>query len=471
VTAVQTLASKFLYLLTLDDKALLKALASFKEEDFASRVHYEHYKRFVLPLIEGVGKIREYPEGCHVVRALNAADIYVSERYLLMVFYERRKVKEKKLFKLGYYDDLKGWYLLGLGDDSKIFVNVPDLDIFHYGSRLAAIEGAVLRRKSPKMRLFEINCEEIRRLFDYDEDLEVDEKGSVTIEKSGRYRVQGEIVVNAGEITFEDVKGLIKGFNWVEYVTTMLLDDIARVLIDFGFEVEIGPSSIIIEGALMNEREKDVATAFRAFSNIFTDALMLYGIADEVMEKVFYGGPFENDEEIDEQSTERFGCRINLRGKRYGTFTTHIRAGPEMDGFSSIEIRPYPSKLDGEIYSSERREAEEHLKALLERRIDVKRQIGNHVITMKNIAPMFVRYRPRQQPLIYEMVVMESGVRGSFYADERSELIIESEEHGTTLVRFRKPFRVTIGTTRVSQDQRIERNSIVFDLLTSHQTP
>jgi hypothetical protein len=89
---------------------------------------------------------------------------------------------------------------------------------------------------------------------------------------------------------------------------------------------------------------------------------------------------------------------------------------------------------------------------------------GNHLIELRNVYVGNIFFRPSRR-LEVELIRLPTIVHGIgyYYVDRESEIEIVHKEHGTTKIRFSKPFLINFSTTTVLADYPNKMNRIVLE--------
>jgi hypothetical protein len=97
-------------------------------------------------------------------------------------------------------------------------------------------------------------------------------------------------------------------------------------------------------------------------------------------------------------------------------------------------------------------------------RQSLKMLLGNHLIELRNVYAGNIMFRPSRR-LEIELIRLPTYVCGvgHYYVDQESEIVVTHKEHGTTKIRFEKPFLINFGTTTVLHDYIEKANRIVLE--------
>jgi len=420
-----------------DVNGLLKILKSARESEFSSKAHYVYYRRYVVPKLSRLGKKykveeeynsflgREIP--IHIWHDLLVA---VSDNYILLVF---------EVNKEGWGVRRAFRYLLGK-DRGRVFVNRIE---GHWLSDTAVLKCSLSFGESD-IEVYLISDGDVRAALGYTQD---SEDSMAFIADGGVFRVQGEIAIRAENTTEEEFRkriadNLSREAGW--YNAYLFCDCLAGILTDLGFTPRFrrreGFFVLIIDDVLSRERR-------------WLDKLaLLLGLAKELKRRGFRKVEVNDSESIILVEDSYFGKhRLSIVTGRGGFGNPYLPA----------EIMVEPLEC-GEVYWKIREDIESHVR-MLERQ-DYEYRIGNHFLKLENVLGGSVTYVPNIKPLMLREMALRIGST-VFYADEKSKVTITHEEHGTTEVRFLKPFAIEIMTTGTHGNYPLEMNRVALALL------
>jgi len=394
----------------------LEELKSIKEESFTSRVHYEYYRKFFVPLLSSQNRKLEF---------------YISQSYIYTIAYTI--VKKRRQIRT---------FLLGFNDDFKLFINELELPLMTLKFRWGALKFSV-----DDVELYEAEDEEI-----LDKLLRVkgQSDGYAMVLREGRYRVQGEVVVNVLEVK-ENIDEMLKEvmFREVEeYVMNWMHEKIAFLLTDLGFNVGLAPFTRVpfIRGGAKGLKFKDRVTAVHNFTKILAKEL----------EKLLNVEVIDYD--VQQVPSERYDLTVKLR--------MMTRDGEIVITISLLED---DIVVQAEMTGLLKKLRERLLSELIEQAKSSKREfefyVGNHKVVLKNCLSPSLTFRPSLKMMNF-LFVSEVGVQVPGYIfDKDSEILLQHHEHGTSVVRFAKSAIARIDVIDVPIDYLSNVNQIVFSML------
>jgi len=392
-----------------DKSKIIDLMKSLKKEDFSSETHYTIYKMFILPKLRMVGK--EYEKTVvgrryrYRYRYRYKLVITISQSYIILDFF---------YCKDNYSCHSTAQYIIGK-DNDKIFVNQTDIPINVLCNYDIDINDVVVCKADDR---------DIKRYLEFEHEFNSEE--NVIVEK-GRYRVQGEIVLDVIDIDTDFKNYVIERLNRQieEYATLLFSDFLIRIIQDIGFDIDIRRGIAIPDVLRHNKLEEDSYYISKALFN--------------ELRKHFDYAYIEHGE------LDHF---IELSNEYYGNITILVRAFQPLYGFKYSDLGINPEIRPGEcgqVCSEIKRELEDQIDMI--QPINTNMAIGNHYIQLKNVIPMNIEYTPSIKPLnVAEMTLLLR--QDNYYVDEKSEVTLTHREHGTTIVRFSKPFLIRLTTTR-----------------------
>jgi len=431
---------EFLALRYLPPSAIITRLYNIPGECFSSTLHYQYYKRYIVPKLSQLGR-EYYVNGEKYVYNL---EIGLGSEYVVLGF-------ERKNYRRNYRGEYverwstRRYYLLGFESTGKVFVN---------GTEFIGIpEDCVETYGASRVTVGFVADEQVKQYLNYYKDLDTAEE--ITIEDTGRYRVQGEVVLRVettltNEEIFKDWLLSRLRNSLSDYATLLTCDRVALRLFELGFSPSYrfrGSScELVLEGAIRrydNVAEK-VTALIRELCSAFECEEIHYDIA-------------------------RAGLRV------YGLPTVVVDISTEPGGFGN----PYANVV---LRFARIRDCEDSYPICAELVNDLKKQVeelprgsynfalGNHLVTVENAYSLNTIYMPLIQPLYLPARPVRVDLN-MYYVDPKTRIKLSHTEHGTVSIRFAKPFLVSFGTTEVSSEYHQELNRVALSLIYEKHKP
>jgi hypothetical protein len=353
-----------------------------RPELFVDEVNYRHHVKFVLPRCGRLGTLI----------------LYVAPHYVVV-------------------DLVMHKYLYGVTSDGKVFVNKIAMAPRITAKRLATIEG----RNVEVMATVDYD---VRTVLNYNDDYEKEE---VEIRCTGRYRVQGDLVIEVDRI---DVEGLIAD-RLRSYQELLLTDIVARTLLSYRLSADVSQAvgRIVIPSYRGFHADKVARLLYRELSGSVVSNIM------EIVERDSYRLEGRNDYS---------NCDIIV--------------GPH--GSNIIVDVVCKAPITGTLAEKLYREFSENYKPA-----SFEIMVGNHHIRMERVKSLNVRYRPGVQPLLVGDGVVEIREDGWYAVTPESRVTVTHEEHGVTNITFNGNYVVRFHTLALSAEHVLERNTVVLELL------
>jgi hypothetical protein len=353
-----------------------------RPELFVDAVNYRHHVKFVLPRCE----------------RLSTLMLYVAPHYVVV-------------------DLVLHKYLYGVTSDGKVFVNKIDLTPRIAAKHLATVEGRTVEVKTT-------TDYDVRVVLNYDDDYEKEE---VVIRHTGRYRVQGDLVIEVDKI---DVEGVVTDHIRL-YQEWLLVDVIARTLLSYRLNVDISQAvnRIVIPLHRGLHADKVARLLHRELSGSVVSSLV------EIVKRDSYRLEGGNDYS---------NCDIIVGSRDHDIIVDVMCKMPIAGTLAEKLYREF-----SEIYKPTSFEI----------------MVGNHHIRMEGVKSLNVRYRPSVQPVLLGDGVVEIREDGWYVVTPESKVTITHEEHGVTNIAFNSKYVVRFHTIILSAEHRLERNTVVLELL------
>ena len=412
---------------------ILDLLKTLKREFFTNNIHYEYYKRYIIPKLSRVENskvyIRKTPWGKY--RAQYKLLITTTENYITLTFIETLKNNHEE------YAKSRSTYILGLNSDKKLFINKIHNPILINAEKL----------ENNKIIIQEKNDSEIHSILGYEIDTADKEEiiiNSELVELEVKcYRVQGEILICVEKI--ENIEKEIMRQIIVE--TQRLLRTLAIELI-YKLLVNIGLNPVL-------ERMGDrIVIVIRGTARTYGKAHEYAEILEKTIIKElgyteYYKKEYYNTHCVKNKNSEICFC-AGVRRRAFGQQYVDIEIN-----VTEVNNEEIMNKLISDI--------REQLKTLKrENHVEI---LGNHIVELENTISMNITYTPPRelQPLIDHITITRNINR--YYVDRDSTITVKHGEHGITRVKFTREYLVFLTTTRVHPDYTEEINRIVLDTL------
>jgi len=408
----------------------LEELKNVSEVHFASRVHYEYYRRFIVPRLSF--EMRRVDR--NYVRT-SRLEFYISQNY---IFIHVEEVNVEKSSRYAYF------FLIGF-DDNKLFVNELELPLrpmkFRWGAQRFVAEG---------VEVYEVEDEEMLKMLK----IRGSSHGYAVIEEEGRYRVQGEVVVSVVDVeeSFDEMLRRMTAREVEEYIIMWVHERIALVLTDIGFNVELTPTrALFLREAARGLGIRDKVAAARRLAKL---------LAEELVRGRLLGDVGVVDYKIEQASSERYDFTVKLKMMTAKDGDVIIAINLLKD---SVTVQAGASDLLGKLYEELMNELIEQIRAS---KRDFEFHIGNHKVILKNCLSPSIVLRPSSLRMLNLLSTSEIRIQVPGYIFDRdSEILLQHREHGTSVVKFAKPAIARIDVIEVSPDYLSNVNNIVFSML------
>jgi hypothetical protein len=443
-----------------DVNQLLIELRNISIDMFSSYEHYQYYKRYVLPKLKLVSKEYKWRTKISPYREYlfkHSLIVSLCEKYLIFDFITTvyRKYKDSNDNYYRIHDNHDHVYLIGFNSDNKLFVNeIPNGSLpFRY------VENKIFGDKGVELRI--IDCNEMISGLGFEQD--VDDKENIEIDRVGRYRVQGEVVLRVDrELSSinEFYQLLVDRSQIVNYAEVYLSNYLNLALIDLGFSIEYS-KSISLRNVLPSriiEKPKKIMSILRKLGDSLIDELRKYIEIDTVVIS-------EEKDDISDVYYIEYSIVSNIGLFHLRVSFDYFKPRPFQSNYSDIIVSVRIDTLHDYEYCIMCKDIEQELIDTLRNtpRENVKLLYGNHLIELKNIYSGSITFRPSRR-LEIELVRLHSIANNinAYYVDNESEIEITHREHGVTKIRFEKPFLVNFSTTTVLADYIEKTNRIVL---------
>jgi hypothetical protein len=438
----------------------LVELRNIPSDMFTSYEHFQYYRRYITPKLKLVG--REYQWRTALVRNKvykfrHLLTIGLCEKYLVLDFIVDvyRKYEDEDDDHYRFSDRHEHIYLLGFNSDNKLFVNeIPNSSLpFRY------IDNKVFLSKGIELRIIDYNDMVNGLGFDFD----VADKENIEIDRVGRYRVQGEIVLRVDR-ELNDVNEfyhmLVDRSQIVSYVETYIANYVNLALIELGFSIEPN-RSITLRNVLSSkiiEKPDKIMDILRKLGDSLIDELRKYIEIDAVVISE------EKDYDSDIYFVE-YSIASNIGLFHLRVSFNYFKPRPFEIPYSDVIVSVSIDTLHEYDYCSLCKDIENELIETLRNtpRQNIKMLSGNHLIELRNVYSGNITFRPSKR-LEIELIRLPTIVHGIgyYYVDRESEIEIVHREHGVTRIKFEKPFLINFSTTIVLVNYPDKLNRIVL---------
>ena len=340
-------------------------------------------------------------------------------------------------------------YAIGIASDGKLFVN-------KIANRPVGTPVNTIITDDRKIYVYELRDVDVWHLLRYDYDAEAEE---ITINETGTYRVQGDLLVEVEEYRPGNriLARLANAQAW------LLLDTIARVLVELRITISTVnvdqvsltvPFSFPISIQKFKESEKQATDVGRAIleklSRVLYERMAVLGIA-LAMSKLETGVEIYGDGDYRNCKVHMTHGGLFLTGdlaRHYAMFTVNISTGCES------------KNMEGTLLQKMYEDFQKHYKP-----DTFEQNVGNHHIRLQKAKSLTIRYRPKWQPLLLGDLVIEIDGEGWYHVTPESVITITHDEHGVTTIRFNGEYRVRFRTIHLARGHDYERNAIALSLL------
>jgi len=444
-----------------DVEILLRELKSITSDMFTSYEHYQYYKRYVLPKLKLVGKEYKWRSKVSPYKEYKFRHLLVislCEKYLVLDFIVDvyRKYDDEDDDHYRFSDRHEHVFMIGFNSDNKLFVNeIPNSSLpFRY------VDSKVFLSKAVEIRI--INYDDMVRGIGFEYD--VADKESIVIDKEGRYRVQGEIILHVDR-ELKDVNEfyqmLINRLQIVNYVETYIANYIALALIDLGFSIEYGKSFTlrnVLPSRIIEKPDKIMITLKYLGDAIINELSKYIEINSTIVS--------EERDDISSLYASEYTIVSSLGIFRLRVSFNYFKPRPFQPGYSDVVVSVRIETFRDYEYCAMCKEIEQELIGMLRNspRQNIKLLLGNHLIELRNIYAGNIMFRPsrRLEIELIRLPTITNGI-GYYYVDQESEIVITHKEHGNTIIRFSKPFLVNFTTTTILYDYIEKTNRVVLE--------
>jgi hypothetical protein len=338
---------------------------------FASAADFYHHALFSLPRACG-----------------SVMDVFVARKYFVVSY---------------------GWasYVYGLASDGKVFVNRVDRVPRRQEGEETRVGG-----DGREVVLIVVSDSDVKEMLGYESDAEGEE---VTIERPGRYRIQGDLCMGVEEVArfYREIEREL-----LLYKARLAADAALRILLDSGIAAEARLVDAGVTAVIVPAIREYVGEVADAVVELLKGSGLVTGVATGP------GGVMMALEN---------GCTLSL--------TT-----------GSNEIAIVPACLDAQDLGEE-------LQRLLGRPRVLQVNLGNHHIVLHNALSANILYIPSMRPLAlsHRHVNVNLGV-AAFIAGPDTTITITHPEHGMTTIKLAAELVIRFYLLERAPDHAAERN-------------
>ena len=346
-------------------------------------------------------------------------------------------------------DAYNKYYAIGIDYDADLLfvnrVNYVDMFNFHI-TKMQQINDAII---------VYTNDDEIRRdVFNYNYDVTATR---FSIERPGRYRVQGDIVFDVSELDLENQVPVWAMHEIHRYIRYLVLDAIAALLNDYGISYVVGQVrtsgrntrlGLVITGGADSSRQSGYSTRNRMriiniLSNYFNTECRNWSWFSEcnirlVIDKV----PVTAGIEIVSDS---------IFGNHVGNIAIFVVETGNL-----------------EVVNLFARDIIEQFHVL--QKTNIVRQVGNHRIELYRVVPVRFAYEPRIKPLVLEPQTLYVVLNDTYIVDDDTLAELIHKEHGQRYLWFHGKYVLRIERVSVHPLDAAERNRVVLKRIPIYKT-
>jgi hypothetical protein len=338
-------------------------------------------------------------------------------------------------------------YVIGLADgDNRFFVNKVSRELSSYELVVS------FRKGERRITIYTTTNEEVWDIMGFEYNTVGEE---IVIEKTGVYRVQGDLVLEV-----DDYKPAPLLNELANVQERLLLDMLLRVLTEMRVTAQVGDGGNIIVPLFMPvEDARKAITNFDTIRDMVVEraASTLYERLREIGLARGLSRPSSWKAIIDADG-EYANCDIRVFD---GSFTHAYDILPYVRMNLIIAPKCSPNMSEGTLL---KKMYDDFMQLYKPRTFEFT--VGNHHIRMENAYSMMLRYRPKWQPVVLGDLVVEIDVdQGWYHVTPKTIVTITHDEHGITRVRFTREFEVRFGTLTLSERHAHERNAIALNLI------
>jgi hypothetical protein len=346
-------------------------------------------------------------------------------------------------------DAYNKYYAIGVDYDADLlFINrVNYVDMFNfYATKIQHVNNVMI--------IYTHDDAIKRDVFNYNYDVT---EPRFSIDRTGRYRVQGDIVFDVSELDLESQVPVWALHEIHRYLRYLVLDAIAALLNDYGISYDVRQVrlrdrntrlGLVIAGGSDSSRRSEYSARNRAriiniLSNYFSINCRSWSWFDECDLKLTIGG-IHTTARIEIMSDSIFGSHVG------NTVIFVIEAG------------------NWEVVNLFARDIVEQFHAL--QKTDVVRQIGNHRIELYRVVPVRFAYEPRIKPLVLEPQTLYVVLNDTYIVDNDTLVELIHKEHGQRSLQFSRKYVLRIERVSVHPLDAAERNRVTLRRIAPHKT-
>jgi hypothetical protein len=394
-------------------------------------ISYRYYMVYVKPKItmalkNKFVKLRDRYGSAY--KKLNLV-IYVSPSYMLYMFTSDIKECGEDNGDCSIRDGSRHYYILGVDNDGKIFVNRVSRAPTLYDNKI---------EMSPNIELRLVRSDsEFYYVMGYRIDL--GDKEEITIDVAGRtgVRVQGDIV-----LIVEPLGGSLTGYihreQIINHLRLLLVDVINRILLDHGISCIIARDGVLIEN--IAPRRNETPYLRKIFNLIAKELKELLGDVEIHHDWLL----------INSGDFRGFIVSARTRSGGFGNRYNHI----------AIEITWSNSEMEHNQFlvalQNEMLKAIENIPFT-----NTEFNMGNHHVKAFNVKPLSFTYRPNKQPLTIGENIITIINQLTFIVNPKSWVELYHKEHGVKTIRFNNDYVIRFVHVLIDSRYIDERNRVI----------
>jgi len=395
---------------------IIEFLKKLKKSDFSSDLHYIYYTRYVKPKLSSLNKEYATKAFGKEIRKKTKVNIYVSQRYIVLRFLVESKRHGNWFTNLHAHT-----FVIGINDDYRLFVN--RVDVVPDDAKLVAAD-------ENRNELYIVDDSKVHRVFEFSQDVAQED---IVIAEGGRYRVQGEIVIEVLSTPCNLHQTIERDVLW--YIERLYTNIVAMLLQMRGFHINVEGGRIVLPSSVRRgASDEEIRMVKKAIKSELGDPIAINGF-------IFY----------------------------YDIYAGALCHYGEVYCDLQLNVRPHCTSEDNDMCAYILSQVHSAINEL--KKSNFKHVLGNHVIELRNVYSRSMIITPSLPPDIRELAEMVEPLRAieidinNYCVDKDSEIVISHHEHGITKVRFGDRFLVRLRTTAVDERFPMELNRILLSKL------
>jgi hypothetical protein len=410
--------------------------------------------------IETVAKLLAYGHGVDLkIHKRMAREWFLpghGEYYLQYIVYRSRDIKRIVVsphyavieIKSRASDAYNKYYVIGVDYNADLlFTNrINYVDMFNfYATKIQHVNNVTI--------IYTHDDAIKRDVFNYNYDVT---EPQFLIDRTGRYRVQGDIVFAVSELDLESQMPAWAMHEIHRYLRYLVLDTIAALLNDYGISYDVrevrlsGRNTrlgLVVAGGSDSSRRSEYSARNRMrIINIFSD---------------YFDVKCRNWSWFNEctlrLTIDKIPITANIEIMSDSVFGSHV-------GNIAIFVT---EAGNFEVVNLFARDIIEQFHVL--QKTNVVRQIGNHRIELYRVVPVRFAYEPRVKPLVLEPQTLYVVLNDTYIVDSDTLVELIHKEHGQRRLQFRGKYVLRIERVSVHPLDTAERNRITLRRIAPHK--